>query len=45
MIDNFPYGLCSHEVADNDDSVQCDLCKKWNHTGCLNIGAEKYKKT
>ena len=25
-----------------DDSVQCDLCNKWNHTRCLNIDAEQY---
>ena len=33
MIKNFPSGLCSAEVGDSDDSVQCDLCNKWNHTG------------
>ena len=44
MINNFPRGLCSDEVEDNDDSVHCDLCNKWNHTGCLNIGAKKYEK-
>ena len=43
MIKNFPCGLCSDEVGDNDDSVQCDLCNKWNHTRCLNIDAEQYK--
>ena len=44
MINNFSCGLCSDEVGDNDNSVQCDLCKKLNHTGCLHIGAEKCKK-
>ena len=44
MIKNFPCGLCSDEVGDNDDSVQCDLCNKWNHTRCLNIDAEQYEK-
>ena len=44
MIKNFPCGLCSDEVGDNDDSVQCDLCNKWNHTTCLNIDTEQYKK-
>ena len=44
MINNFPSGLCSHEVGDNGDSVQCDLCNKWNHNRCLNIGTEKYEK-
>ena len=31
MIKNFPYGLCSDEVGDNDDSVHCDLCKVESH--------------
>ena len=41
---NFCCGLCSGKVGDNDNSVQCDLCNKWNHTKCLNIGAEQYEK-
>ena len=44
MIKKFPCGLCSDEVGDNYDSVQCDLCNKWNHTRCLNMDAEQYKK-
>lgn len=44
MIKNFLCGLCSDEVGDDHDYVQCDLCKKWNLTRCLNIGAKKYKK-
>ena len=39
MANNFPCESCSDEVGDNDDSVQCDLCNKWNHTRCLNISA------
>ena len=35
---------CSDEVGDNDDSVQCDRCNKWNHTRYLNIDAEQYEK-
>ena len=44
MIKNVPGGLCSDEVGDNDDSVQCGLYKKWNHTRCLDIAAEQYEK-
>ena len=44
MINNFSCGLYSGKVGDNQDSVQCDLFNKWNHTGCLNIGVEKYEK-
>ena len=44
MTKNFQCGLCSDEVGDNDDSVQCDLFDKWNHTRRLNIDAEQYEK-
>ena len=44
MTNNFPCGLCSDEVGDSDNSIQCDLCNKWNHTRCLNISAEQYEK-
>ena len=44
MIKNAPCEWCSDEVGDNYDSVQCDLCNKWNHTRCLNIDAEQYEK-
>ena len=43
MIKHFPCGLCSDEVGDSD-SVQCDLCNKWNHTRCLNIGTKQSEK-
>ena len=36
--------MFSDEVGDNGGSVQCDLCNKWNHTRCLNIGSEQYEK-
>ena len=41
LTNNFQCGLYSDEVGDNNDSVQCDLCNKWDHTGCLYVGAEK----
>ena len=44
MINKFSSGLCFDEVGGNDDSVYCDLCNKWNHTGYFNIDAEKCKK-
>ena len=43
-MNNFPSGLCSDEIGDNDDSIQWDLCNKWDHTWCLNIGTEQYGK-
>ena len=44
MTNNFPCGLYSDEVGDNDNSVQCDLCNKCHHTTCFNISTEQYKK-
>ena len=44
MIKNAPCEWSSDEVGDNYDSVQCDLCNKWNHTRSLNIDAEQYEK-
>ena len=45
MMKKFSCGLCSDEVGDNDNSVQCDLCNKWNHTRLMqNNKYEKLKK-
>ena len=41
MINNVPCWLCSDEVEDNNNSVQWDLCNKWNHTSYVNLGAEQ----
>ena len=43
MIIKFPCGLCSDEVGDNEGQFSV-VCSKWNHIGCLNIGAEKHIK-
>ena len=39
-----PCGVCKLEVNDNDDSVQCDLCDRWNHINCVEINKRKYEK-
>ena len=32
------------EVKNEDESVQCDLCDKWNHIFCVDISSVKYEK-
>ena len=31
------------EVKDNDPAVLCDLCEKWVHTACIDIGETNTK--
>ena len=44
MTEQCPCGVCKLEVNDNDDSVQCDLCDRWNHINCVEINKQKYGK-
>ena len=43
MTNNFLCRLCSDKVGDNDDSVKCDLYKKWNHIRRLNLALNNTK--
>ena len=40
----YPCGTCQTEVADNDNSILCDLCDKWHHTICVNVSNANYEK-
>ena len=31
MREQYPCGVCKFKVNDNDDSVQRDLCDRYNH--------------
>ena len=44
MAEQYPCGICKLEVNDNDDSVQCDLCDRWNHINCVEFNKRKYEK-
>ena len=44
MIEQYACGVCKLEVSDNDDSVQCDLCDRWNHISCVEINKRKIEK-
>ena len=32
------------EVKNEDESIQCDLCDKWNHNFCVDVSSAKYEK-
>ena len=36
--------ICKNEVKNNDKSVLCDLCNKWNHIECVGIDSAYYEK-
>ena len=36
--------VCRDVVANEDRSIQCDLCNQWNHTECIAISIGKYEK-
>ena len=44
MTVQYSCGTCKIEVENQDKSVQCDLCDKWNHIFCVDISSGKYKK-
>ena len=44
MTEQYPCRVCKLKVNDNDDSVQCDLCDRWNHINCVEINKRKYEK-
>ena len=38
-----PCKICISEVNDNDPAVLCNLCEKWIHTACIDIGETQYE--
>ena len=44
MTGQYSCGTCKGEVKNEDESVQCDLCDKWNHIFCVDISSVKYEK-
>ena len=40
----YPYVTCQTDVADNDNSILCDLCDKRHHTICVNVSNTNYEK-
>ena len=44
MTIEYPCGICKNEVKQDDKSVQCDLCNKWNHIECVDVSSAYYEK-
>ena len=44
MTIEYPRDICKNEVKQEDRSVQCDLCNKWNRIGCVGINSAHYEK-
>ena len=44
ITEQYPCGVCKLKVNVKDDSVQCDLCNRWNHNNCVDIKKRKYEK-
>ena len=44
MTQEYPRRVCRDEVANEDSSIQCDLCDQWNHIDCIGISIRKYEK-
>ena len=44
MTEQYPCGASRLEVNGNEDSVQCDLCDRWNHVNCVEVNKRKYEK-
>ena len=39
MIIEYPCGICKNGVNQNDKSVQCVLCNKWNYIECVGLSS------
>ena len=35
--------ICSKTCTWNQNAIQCELCEKWSHIGCVNISNEKFE--
>ena len=36
-------GVCEKGVGEKEQGIQCELCEKWYHAGCVKIPEEVYK--
>ena len=36
-------GKCNKKCEEDDDAIQCDLCRMWVHANCDNVSQEQYK--
>ena len=43
MTQEYPCRVCRDEIANEDSSIQCDLCDQQNHIDCIEISIRKYE--
>ena len=36
-------GVCMKQVGDEDQGLECEVCKKWWHSGCVDIEDSEYE--
>ena len=41
MSIEYPCRVYNFEAKNDDESIQCDLCDKWNHINCVNVSKKK----
>ena len=44
MTQDSPCRVWRDEIANEDSSIQCDLCDQWNHIDCIGISIGKHEK-
>ena len=44
MTGQYSCGTCKIDVKNEDESVQCDLCDKWNYVVCVDISSVECEK-
>ena len=42
MVIQFPCGICSKAVANNNQAIKCDKCNLWIHIKCNKINKQTY---
>lgn len=35
--------FCGTQITDNDDAIECEMCKVWHHISCQNLSITAYK--
>ena len=44
MSVSYPYRSCEELIRENENSLQCNLCKTWIHLKCNHLNFIGYKK-
>ena len=44
MTQEYLCRVCTDKVANEDSSIQCDLCDQWKDIDCIGITIRKYEK-